>query len=350
MEIFEYMESEGHEQLLVWSDPTVGLKAFVAIHDSTLGPACGGVRIWPHKSEHDAQLDVLRLSKAMTYKSAMAGLNLGGGKALIWADSRKDKTPSLLRSFGRFVDSIGGRYVTTEDVGMTPQDLEYVAEETEHVAGLPLSDGGSGDTSVMTGLGLYLGMKSCANEIWGNDDLSDRVIAIQGFGNVATNTAKHLLRDGARLVVTDIHDDVLVRAREIGAKIVKPDEIFDVECDIFSPCALGGVLNSETIPRLKCSIVAGGANNQLLHTDNAMELHDMGILYAPDFVVNAGGIINVACEVGTEYSESRAIELTERIYDTTSRVIKASRQEGTTTVESAIRLSEAIISKSSGCH
>ena len=348
MEIFEYMESEGHEQLLTWSDSSIGLRAFVAIHDSTLGPACGGVRIWPHKSEQDAQLDVLRLSKAMTYKSAIAGLNLGGGKALIWADSRKDKTPSLLRSFGRFVDSIGGRYVTTEDVGMTPKDLEYVAEETKYVAGLPLSAGGSGDTSLMTGYGLYLGMKSCAKATWGHDDLSDRVIAMQGFGNVATNTAKHLLREGARLVVTDIHDDALVRAREIGVTIVQPDEIFDVECDIFSPCALGGVLNSKTIPRLKCSIVAGGANNQLLHTANARELHEMGILYAPDFVVNAGGIINVACEVGTKYSESRAIELTEKIYDTTFSVIRASREEGVTTVESAIRLAEEIIRKGPG--
>ena len=227
------------------------------------------MRIWPHASEKDAVTDVLRLSRAMTYKSAVAGLPLGGGKGLIWADPRADKSEAMLRAFGRCVDSLGGRYITTEDVGMTPADLEHVAQETPHVVGLPTSMGGSGDTSILTGLGVYLGMKAAAKAAWGSDDLAGRAVAVQGFGNVGRQMADHLLQEGARLVVADIHDGARELASKMGAQTVDPADIYDVECDVFSPCALGGALNRDTIPRLKCKVVAGGANNQLLDDADA---------------------------------------------------------------------------------
>ena len=211
------METHGHEQLLICHEPSQGLRAFIAIHDTTLGPACGGLRVWPHESEDDAIMDVLRLSRAMTYKSAVAGLDLGGGKALIMADPRTDKNEAMLRAFGRHVDSLGGRYVTTEDVGMTPRDVEYIAQETEHVVGLPESLGGSGDTSLMTGLGVYLGMKAAAKATWGNDNLSGRTVALQGFGHVGSNTAKHLLEEGAKLIVTDIFESARQERRRAWA-------------------------------------------------------------------------------------------------------------------------------------
>ena len=340
MEVLDYMERYGHEQLMVCHDPSAGLKAFIAIHDTTLGPACGGVRIWPHPSEDEATLDVLRLARAMTYKSAVAGLALGGGKALIMADPRRGKSEALLRAFGRYVDTLGGRYVTTEDVGMTLSDLQIIAQETRHVVGLPLSRGGSGDTSIMTGLGVYLGMKACANAAWGTDKLEGRVVAMQGFGNVGAQTAKHLVEEGARLVVADIYEEALDRARALGATIVEPDAIYDVECDIFSPCALGGVLNRDTIPRLPAAIVAGGANNQLLDERDGDRLRKRGILYAPDYVINAGGIINVFCEMDGPYRSDRARDMTERIYETAERVIHASREEDVPTHIAADRMAE----------
>ena len=340
MEILEYMEMHGHEQLLICHEPSQGLRAFIAIHDTTLGPACGGLRVWPHESEDDAIIDVLRLSRAMTYKSAVAGLDLGGGKALIMADPRTDKNEAMLRAFGRHVDSLGGRYVTTEDVGMTPRDVEYIAQETKHVVGLPESLGGSGDTSLMTGLGVYLGMKAAAKATWGDDSLCGRTVALQGFGHVGSNTAKHLLEEGAKLVVTDIFESARQEAASMGATVVEPDDIYDAECDIFSPCALGGVLNGDTIPRLRCETVAGGANNQLLSDSDGDLLEERGITYAPDYVVNAGGIINVGSEIGGVYRKDRALELTRRIYQTTLDVIETARSEGITTNAAAARIAE----------
>ena len=348
MDILAHMERYRYEQLVVCHEPSVGLKAFIAIHDTTLGPACGGVRVWPHATEDEAIMDVLRLGRAMTYKSAVAGLPLGGGKGLIVADPFKDKSEGLLRAFGRYIDTLGGKYVTTEDVGMTPADLVHIAQETEHVVGLPLSMGGSGDTSEQTGLGVYLGMKATAKAAWGSDSLDGRVVAMQGFGNVGGSTAKHLVEEGVKLVVTDIHEERLERARAQGATIVEPDEIYDAECDVFSPCALGGVLNSDTIPRLRCSVVAGGANNQLLTEEDGAELHRKGILYAPDYVINAGGIINVACEMDGVYRPERARELTERIYETTERVMTISSKEEIPTSDAADRLAERRLSEVRG--
>ena len=347
MQVLEYMQKYGHKQLVVCHEPSVGLKAFIAIHDTTLGPACGDVRVWPHASEDDGVMDVLRLARAMTYKSAVAGLPLGGGKALILADPRTDKSEALLRAFGRYVDTLGGRYLTTEDVGMSPDDLEHIAEETEHVLGLSLSKGGSGDTSDLTGLGLYLGMKASAKAVWGSDSLKGRVVAIR-FGNVGTHLAGHLLKEKATLVVTDIHEDALERARGLGATVVEPEAVYETECDIFSPCALGGVLNGQTIPLLKCSMVAGGANNQLLEDKDGEELHRRGILYAPDYVINAGGIINVAAEFGGEYRPEWAQEMVERIYETTERVVHTSRQEDIPTSGAAARMAESRLARVRG--
>jgi leucine dehydrogenase len=340
LEILEQMGDEGHEQLVVVSDAGSGLKAIIAIHDTTLGPACGGTRIWPYKSEQEAIWDALRLSRAMTYKSAAADLPLGGGKGVIIADSHTQKTEALVRAYGRFVDTLGGRYLTTTDVGSTGRDMEYIKQETDHVVGLPVTAGGSGDTSIMTGLGIYMGMKACAKETWGNDSLRGKVVAMQGFGKVATHTAHHLMKEDATLVVTDVFDGALDRARDLGLRVVKPDEIYGLDCDIFAPCALGGVINPETIPQLKCKVIAGGANNQLLSDTDGEALHRLGILYGPDYILNSGGIINVESEISGIYNADRAREKTERVYEIIERVISISKNEEIPTAKAADRLAE----------
>ena len=341
MRFVEYMQKKGHRELAVWTDTETGLKAFIAIHDLTLGPALGGTRIWPHATDEDAIMDVLRLARAMTYKSAAAGLNLGGGKGLILADPRKDKTEALLRSYGRFVDSMGGRYVTTEDVGANAQDMEWISRETEHVVGLSEELGGSGNPARVTGFGVYQAMRACAEAAWGSDSLEGRTVAMQGFGNVASFLAAHVKEAGAKLVVTDINDAAIAKAEAMGvAAIVEPDAIFDVECDVFAPCALGGSLNSGTIPRLRSAVVCGAANNQLADDDSAELLRKRGILYAPDFIANAGGVINVYFELGRAYDRDAAMEKTAHIYDTMGRVIAASKREDITTAEAANRIAE----------
>ena len=338
MEILNYMNKHGHEGVLVCSEPSVGLKAFIALHDTTLGPACGGTRMWNYATEEDALLDALRLSQAMTYKSAAAGLALGGGKGVIWADPRSHNREALLRAYARHIDSLSGRYITTTDVGTTIRDLEMIRLETQHVVGLPTEMGGSGSTSVLTGLGVYLGMKACAKSAWGNESLRGRIVAMQGFGKVAHETSIHLLREGAQLVVTDISSQAMIEAADLGAKVVDAEAIYDVDCDIFSPCALGATLNSETIPKLNCAIVAGGANNQLATEQDGKRLQDRGIVYAPDYIINAGGIINASCEIGTAYNEQRATQITERIYDTMRAILKTAQQEEITTAEAADHL------------
>ncbi len=341
MDILHRMGAEGHEQVAMFSDPGSGLKAIIAIHDTTLGPACGGTRMWPYASEAEALNDALRLSQAMTYKSAAAGLHLGGGKGVIIADSHTEKSEALMRAYGRFVDTLAGRYLTTTDVGTTGRDLEYVRQETAHVVGLPLSLGGSGDTSIMTGLGLYMGMKACAKEVWGDDGLRGKSVAVQGFGKVASHLCQHLMEEDARIVVTDVFEDALDRARDLGLEVTPPDSILDMDCDIFAPCALGGVLNSQTIPQLRCRVVAGGANNQLFSEADGEELHRRGILYAPDYIVNAGGVINVEAEMGDGgYNPGRAREKTERIHEIMGSVIRTSQSEEISTAAAAARLAE----------
>ncbi len=341
MDILQRMGTEGHEQVTMFSDPGSGLKAIIAIHDTTLGPACGGTRMWPYESEADALTDALRLSQAMTYKSAAAGLHFGGGKAVIIGDPHTQKSEALMRAYGRFVDTLGGRYLTTTDVGTTGRDLEYIRQETTHVTGLALSLGGSGDTSIMTGLGLYMGMKACAEEVWGRDGLRGRTVAVQGFGKVASHLCEHLVQEDAHVVVTDVYQAAVDKARDLGLEVTSPDSIMTMDCDIFAPCALGGVLNSETIPQLHCRVVAGGANNQLLTEADGEELHRRGILYAPDYIVNAGGIINVEAEMGDAgYSMERAREKTERIHEIMASVIRTSREQEIPTAAAADRLAE----------
>ncbi len=340
MEILKQMGAEGHEQLVMVSDAGSGLKAIIAIHDTTLGPACGGTRIWPYDSEQEAIWDALRLSRAMTYKAAAADLPLGGGKGVIIADSHTEKTEALVRAYGRFVDTLGGRYLTTTDVGSTGRDMEYIKQETDYVVGLPTTSGGSGDTSIMTGLGVYMGMKACAKEAWGSDSLRGKTVAMQGFGKVAAHTAHHLMKEDAKLVVTDVYDGALDRARDLGLAVVKPDDIYGLDCDIFAPCALGGVINPDTIPQLKCKLVAGGANNQLLSDSDGEELHRRGIIYGPDYILNSGGIINAEAEIGRVYNQDRAREKTERIYEIMEKVFAISKRQEIPTAKAADRLAE----------
>lgn len=338
MSLFEALERDGFEQVVFCNDVETGLKAIIAIHDTTLGPALGGVRMWNYNSEEEALRDVLRLAKGMTYKNAAAGLNLGGGKAVIIGDPKKDKSEALFRSFGRFVETLNGRYITAEDVGTFEEDMDYIHMETEYVTGT--SRKGAGDPSPVTALGIYYGMKQAAKEAFGSDSLKGLTIAVQGVGQVAYHLCKHLHEEGAELIVTDINEEAVERAvKEFAATSVKPDEIYDVDCDIFSPCALGGIINDETIPRLKAKVIAGSANNQLEKEEHGRILHEKGILYAPDFVINAGGVINVAEELAG-YNRQRALNKVKSIYNILETVFEISRQKNIPTSIAANELAE----------
>ena len=340
MDVIDTMQTGDYEQLLVAVDKSSGLRAFICIHDTTLGPSLGGVRIWPHATEEDAVNDVLRLARAMTYKSAAAGLDFGGGKALIWADPKTGVSDAAIRAFGRHVDSLGGRYITTEDVGVKPEHLVAISEETRHVVGLPAQYGGSGNTSHITGFGIYKGMKAAVRETLGPDTLKDVSVAVQGFGKVATSLVEHLLAEGARVTVTDVNPAALERARGLNCTVLQdPDAIYDVQADVFAPCALGGVLNCDTIRRLRCKVVAGAANNQLLTPENGRQLWNRGIVYVPDFIINAGGVINLAVEVDG-YDECVARERVRDIEETVTRVLHVSRKHGLPPHEAADRIAE----------
>ncbi len=331
-----YMEEHGHEQLMVFGDASTGLRGAIAIHDTTLGPALGGLRIWPHATEQDAIMDVLRLSEAMTLKSAAAGLDLGGGKAIIMRNAARDKTEALLRSFGTKVNSLNGKYITTEDVGTTTADMQWVARETDYVTGLPPESGGSGDPSPMTSYGLYQGLLATAQYLWGSDDLSGMRVVLMGLGKVGNYLLPYLKGEGAVIYGTDIDQDRVERAQsQFGLVPISPDEVFNYECDIFVPCALGGILNDETVPQLRCKAVCGGANNQLLEPRHADDLAARDILYAPDFIVNAGGVINVFHEIGRSYSAEEARRKTGQIYNTLTTVYENAKAESISTDEAA---------------
>lgn len=344
--VLSRMENNDHEEVLFCYDRPTGLKAIIAIHDTTLGPALGGTRMWPYASENEALNDVLRLSRGMTYKSSLAGLDLGGGKAVIIGDARTQKTEAMFRRFGQFVDSLNGRYITAEDVGMSTTEMVNIQKATKNVAGLPEEMGGSGDPSPVTAYGVYCGMKAAAKTAYGSDDLSGRKVAIQGAGNVGKGLVALLVKDGAQVYLTDIHDDKLaaIKAEFPSITVVKPDEIYNVDMDIYSPCALGATVNDETLKRLKCSVIAGAANNQLadeaVHGKAVME---KGILYAPDFLINAGGIINCAWE-RKGYNRKAALRQTEGIYDTALRIFKASAELNIPTYLAANQAAEHRIS------
>ena len=344
-DVFAQMQTMGHEQLLLSHDPSCRYLGIVAIHDTTLGPALGGTRFWQYGSTAEAITDALRLSRGMTYKSAVAGINLGGGKSVIIGDNRRTDREALFRAHGRFIETLGGRYITAEDIGTSPADMEYIKLETDHVAGLL---GLSGDPSPVTAYGVYVGMKAAARVRWGKDDLTGKTVAVQGCGKVATYLAQHLHAEGAKLIVTDIDVEKVKRVvAETGARAVSPEAIYDQEADVYAPCALGATVNDETLPRLKVQIIAGGANNQLAENRHGDLLEQRGILYAPDYVINGGGVINVYGELH-RWPIERAKKKAGEIYETLLRIFEIAQQEKIPTYQAADRLAEQRIGAVAG--
>lgn len=341
MMTFELVEKHGgHEQVIFCHDKTVGLKAIIAIHNTSLGPALGGTRMWNYKTEEEALIDVLRLSKGMTYKAAAAGLNLGGGKAVIIGDHKTQKTEGLFRAFGQFINSLNGKYITAEDVGTSEKDMEYIYMETPFVTGIPKDFGGSGDPSPYTAHGVLMGIKASAHEKFGTDDLKGMRIAVQGLGNVGTNLVNYLIREGAKVTVTDIDNDKIKKhVDQYKVDATTPDQILFTDCDVLAPCAMGAVINDQTIGKLKCKVVSGGANNQLAEARHGDQLRELGILYAPDFVVNAGGLMNVFVEL-EGYTSERAFDKTKNIYDNVKKVFQIAKRDNIGTHTAADRLAE----------
>lgn len=341
MGTFELISKHGeHEEVVFCHDPTVGLKAIIAIHNTALGPALGGTRMWNYKNEEEALVDVLRLSKGMTYKAAAAGLNLGGGKAVIIGDSKTQKTEGLFRAFGQFVNSLNGKYITAEDVGTSVNDMEYIFMETPFVTGIPKDFGGSGDPSPYTAHGVLMGIKASAKWQLGTDSLKGMRVAVQGLGNVGTHLVKYLSDEGAQVIVSDIDADKVKRhVDQFKATAAAPDQILFSECDILAPCALGAIVNDDSIRKLKCKVIAGGANNQLAEARHGNMLRELGILYAPDYVINAGGLMNVFVEL-EGYSHERAFDKTRKVYDNCTKVFEIAKRDNVGTQVAADRLAE----------
>ena len=341
MSFFEEIRTMGHERVLICSNPDVGLKAIIAVHSTVLGPGLGGCRMWNYASDEEAMTDVLRLSRGMTYKAAAAGLNLGGGKAVIIGDSKADKSEALFRSFGRYIDSLGGLYITAEDVGTDMEDMELILTETKWTTGVAPAHGGSGDPSPVTAFGTLQGLMAAVKWRFDDSELKGRSVAVQGLGSVGGHLAGYLIERGAKVFGCDIDPEAIAAAEENGVEIVPTDEIFDVDCDVFAPCAMGAILNDKTIPRLKCKIVAGAANNQLKDDQQHAEMLDQrGILYAPDFVINAGGLINVYNELLGSYNQERALRMTRGIYLNLTRVFEIAKRDSIATAKAADRVAE----------
>jgi valine dehydrogenase (NAD+) len=331
-----------HEQVVFCADPTTGLRAIIAIYSTALGPALGGTRFYPYASEDEALADVLDLSRAMAYKNAMAGLDLGGGKAVIWGDPEHDKSEALLRAYGRFVQSLGGRYYTACDVGTYPADMDIVARECRFVTGRSVAYGGAGDSSVLTAFGVFQGMRAAAEHRWGTPSLAGKRVGIAGVGKVGRRLTEHLVADGAHVVVTDVNPEAVAAVQAAHPQVdVVPDTmaLITSDIDVYAPCALGGALSDETVPVLRAEIVAGGANNQLAHPGIEKTLVDRGILYAPDYVVNAGGVIQVADEIHG-FNMERARARAEKIFDTTRQVLRLAAEEGVPPSVAADRIAE----------
>ncbi|MFM7731362.1 MAG: Glu/Leu/Phe/Val dehydrogenase dimerization domain-containing protein [Flavobacteriales bacterium] len=335
------MSQFDHEQLVFCQDEATGLRSIIAIHNTVLGPAVGGTRMWPYSSEEDAITDALRLSRGMTYKNALAGLNIGGGKAVIIGDARTQKSEALFRRFGKFVDSLGGKYITAEDVGISTRDMEYVKLETDHVVGLPDFMGGGGDPSPVTAFGVYMGMKASQKELSGSESLAGKRIVVQGVGHVGEHLVQHLVKEGADVTICDIYEDrVQEVVKKYGVKAVAPEAVYDVPMDIYSPCALGATVNDDTLEKLSCSIICGAANNQLKDEKIHGEVvRAKGILYAPDYLVNAGGIINCYWEI-VGYNREAAMAQAEQIYTTARNVFTMSTEQDIPTYLAANRLAE----------
>ena len=323
----ERMYSMGHEEVVFFQDKSCGLKAIVGIHDTTLGPALGGTRLWPYANEEDALVDVLRLSRGMTYKNAISGLNLGGGKAVIIADP-KNKSEALFRSFGRFIESLNGRYITAEDVNTNVDDIEHIYTETNHVTGVAQQNGGSGNPSPYTALGVFRGIEASVTKVFGSRSLKGKTVAIQGVGSVGFELSKLLTEAGANIVFTDVNEKGIQRMKDSfpNAKFVGTNDIFGVACDVYAPCALGASINDETIPQLKAKIVCGAANNQLKEDRHGLILKEKNILYAPDYLVNAGGVMNVSIEF-EGWADSKSRRMIDTIYDKTLDVFAISDEQ-----------------------
>ncbi len=339
--VFELMQQMGHEQVVFCHDPNSGLNAIIAIHNTTLGSALGGTRLWNYNSHSDALVDALRLSRGMTYKAAISGLNLGGGKAVIIADPSM-KSEALWRRYGKFVNSLNGKYITAEDVNTSARDMEYISLETEFVTGVPEYMGGSGDPSPFTAYGVFVGMKASAKKMWGNDSLSGKKVLVQGVGHVGQYLVEHLSKEGAKVYISDINEGKIKETTDKfeGVEVIAGSEIFNLEMDIYAPCALGATVNSESISKMKCPIIAGAANNQLADENvHGPMLIEKGILYAPDFLINAGGLINVAAELDG-YNHERVMGNVEKIYDRTLDIYNLSASDKIHTQAAATRIAE----------
>lgn len=346
-QLFDQIATNSHEQVTFCYDKASGLKSIIAIHNTTLGPALGGTRFWNYANEADAVRDVLRLSRGMTYKAAISGLNLGGGKAVIIGNSNTDKSEALWRRYGKFVNSLNGKYITAEDVGTNKEDMEYIAMETKHVTGIPEYMGGSGDPSPVTAYTTFLGMKAAAKKAYGNDSLSGKTVAVQGAGHVASYLVEMLMKDGAKVYLTDIATDKvkLIQNKFSSVNAVAPDEIYDVKMDIYAPCAMGATVNDATLKRLRCSIIAGCANNQLEDENvHGKALQDAGILYAPDFLINSGGLINVYTEL-QGYNRERAMGKADKVYGLTLDIFNTAEKEQITSHKAALVLAEKRIAE-----
>jgi leucine dehydrogenase len=335
--IFARTTARGHEEVVFASDPASGYRGIIAIHSTRIGPALGGTRMWPYASEEEAVTDALRLAEGMTYKAAAAGMPWGGGKAVIWADASTVDRPKLFRAHGRAVERLGGRYITSVDIGTAPDDMRYVQEETKHVAGLPKP---FGDPSPATAHGVQRAIEAAAKHVWGRPDLAGRSIAIQGCGHVGYHLARGLHKAGARLVVTDATADRANRVgREFGAQVVAPNEIESARVDVFAPCAFGGGLSARTIPALHCKVVAGAANNQLLTDSDGELIEKQGVVYAPDFITNAGGLIYLGQEV-LGWSANRVTAKLDGIFDTLSEVFQLASEQRIPSSEAAIKIAK----------
>ncbi|GIF69665.1 valine dehydrogenase [Asanoa ishikariensis] len=338
----EESDSTGHEQVVFCQDKQSGLKAIIGIYSTALGPALGGTRFYPYASEAEALHDVLELSRGMAYKNALAGLDLGGGKAVIWGDPEKDKSESLLRAYGRFVQSLGGRYYTACDVGTYVADMDVVARETNFVTGRSVEHGGAGDSSVLTAWGVFQGMRAAAEHIWGSPTLAGRRVGVAGLGKVGKHLTAHLIEDGASVVATDVSERAVQWVRANYPQVDLVDDaaaMVAADIDVYAPCALGGALDDDTVPVLRAKIVTGAANNQLAHPGIEKQLADRGILYTPDYVVNAGGVIQVADEIEGFNFERAKLRAT-RIYDTTREILQLAEAEGVPPAVAADRLAE----------
>lgn len=345
MDVFECINGDGYEQVVFCSDDHTGLRAIIAIHSTALGPALGGTRFFPYNSEQDALIDVLRLARGMTYKAAAAGLDLGGGKAVIIGDPKRDKREELLRSYGRYIETLGGRYITAEDIGTGLEDMDIVRRESRWVTGCSHTYGGSGDPSPVTAYGVFQGMKACALEQFGTPELEGRTVAVQGVGKVGHALCGHLVDAGAKVTIADIDVDNLGRAvSDYGVDTADFRTIHTRETDIFAPCAMGAIINDDTIVDLRCKIVAGAANNILAREEHGDKLAGLGILYAPDFVINAGGLINVEDEL-RGYDRGRAMKRVEGIYKTLQTIFAMSRERGTSTAIAAAEHAQERIRK-----